>query len=369
MPLSHIRKSGTLPINLHDGRSFLTEWQERQSQIRQGMITHPIDWTVLEPETIRWYGKALKARSNGKFVDSLQDIEVIRVALLNERGELTPEEWQQMLLLFGKQTEIRKAIGRDVLDLRSRQSADERFSDREEISDNLLTAIRKAVEFIGKHNPELNTMASDGLQTMTGSTDYIAVREALVNLFIHQDYSDRTTVAQIELEPDRTKMVNAGASLVSQTDLIDGGTSTARNPLVARALKLIGFAELAGSGLREVKRVWRIANRRPPTIISDEQYNRFSIELDSRSMEIVIDAFWLSRVGVKISPDEAKLLNILSNFPQGLTLSEVCFSTGQRSADAEANCRRLLQQALVKLAEEKYCLKSHLLETAKEAER
>ncbi|MEI6063565.1 MAG: ATP-binding protein [Pseudanabaena sp. ELA748] len=356
-------------IALQDGRSFLEEWQDLQSQIRQGMVTRSIDWTALDAETLRWYSNVLKARDKEKFANNISAEEVIRTVLLDGRGELPPEEWLQMFRLFGKQPEMRKVIGRDVLDLRLRQSADERFSDRQEISDNLLTAISKAVDFIGKYNPELPTMANDGLQTPTGSTDYIAVREALVNLFIHQDYSDLSTVAQIELEPDRTKMVNAGSSLVSDEDLINGGTSTARNPLVARALKLIGFAELAGSGLREVRRVWRMANRRPPKIISDEQRNRFSIELDSRPMEIVVDDLWLNRLGVKISPDEAKLLGILSNFPQGMALSEVCSSTGQLSDEAVASCQRLLQQALIDMVEDKYCLKPHFLELARESAR
>jgi hypothetical protein len=164
-------------------------------------------------------------------------------------------------------------------------------------------------------------------------------------------------------------MVNAGSSLVSEDDLTNGGTSTARNPLVARALKLIGFAELAGSGLREVRRVWRLANRRPPKIISDEQRNHFSIELDSRPMEIVTDSLWLSRLGVKISPDEARLLGILSDFPQGMALSEVCFSTGQLSDEAAASCQKLLQQALIEMVEDKYCLKPHLIELARESQR
>lgn len=354
-------------IALQDGRSFLAEWQDRQAQIKQGMVTRSVDWTALDTETLRWYSNVLKARNQEKFANTVE--EVIRIALLDGRGELPPEEWQQMFLLFGKQTEMRKVIGRDVLDLRLRQSADGRFIDRQEISDNLLIAIRKAVEFIGKYNPELQTIANDGLQTPTGSTDYIAVREALVNLFIHQDYSDRSTVAQIELEPDRTKMVNAGSSLVSDEYLINGGISTARNPLVARALKLIGFAELAGSGLREVRRVWRLANRRPPKIISDEQRNHFSIELDSRPMKIATNDLWLSRLGVKISPDEAKLLSILSNFPQGMALSEVCSSTGQLSHEVTESCQRLLQQALIDLVEDKYCLKLHLLELARESAR
>src|SRR4030095_16411165 len=98
----------------------------------------------------------------------------------------------------------------------------------------------------------------------SGSADYIAMREALVNVFIHQDYSDSSAAAQIEIQSERSTFFNPGRSLVSGTALLEGGKSQARNPLIARALRLIGFAELAGSGLRELQRVWRNAKRRPP---------------------------------------------------------------------------------------------------------
>src|SRR5260370_20685215 len=102
------------------------------------------------------------------------------------------------------------------------------------------------------------------------------MREGLVNLFIHQDYGDPTTVAQIEMMPDQTMFFNAGKSLVSNTALVDGGKRQSRNPVISRALRLIGFAELAGSVLRAVHRAWREAKRHPPNIDYNPDTNTFA---------------------------------------------------------------------------------------------
>ena len=364
-------------IKLQDGRSFAQEWLELRDSYFSGQInsTQPVDWSLLDRATLKRYTNLLKIKLqrddlevDGIKLDWNKHEEIIRLVFFDGRGELTADERRQILLLFGQKQQIRQAIGRDTLDLRVRKDPEQRWDERDEFCGNLIEAIFRAIDFISKHHPLFGNLSEESLQVPTGSTDYIAVREALVNLIIHQDYSDPRTVAQIELEPDRTKMVNAGSSLVSEQERIDGGTSTARNPIVARALKLIGFAELAGSGLREVSRVWRDAQRRPPTIRSDEQNNRFSIELDSRLVEIVIDAFWHKRLGAKVSPEEAKLLSLLSGFPQGMTLAQMCAGTGQRSEDALSRCQRLSQQALLDMDGEKYRLKEHLLELAKEAE-
>lgn len=364
-------------IKLQDGRSFAQEWLELRDSYFSGQInsTQPVDWSLLDKVTLRRYTNLLKIKLqrddlevDGIKLDWNKHEEVIRLVFFDGRGELTADERRQILLLFGQKQQIRQAIGRDTLDLRVRKDPEQRWDERDEFSGNLIEAIFRAIDFISKHHPLFGNLSEESLQVPTGSTDYIAVREALVNLIIHQDYNDPRTVAQIELEPERTKMVNAGSSLVSEQERIDGGTSTARNPIVARALKLIGFADLAGSGLREVSRVWRDAQRRPPTIRSDEQNNRFSIELDSRLVEIVIDAFWHKRLGVKISPEEAKLLSLLSGFPQGMTLAQMCAGTGQRSEDALSRCQRLSHEKLLDVDGEKYSLKEYLLKPAKEAE-
>lgn len=363
-------------IALNDGRSFLEEWAEQRDLILSGKanMTQTVEWTELAQETLRWYSGVLKHRVNldnlqeqGIKVDWNKPPDVIRQILLDGRGEVTADELRQLVLLFGKNQEIRRVIGRDLLDLRVRQSLEGRWDNGQELADNLLVALRKAVEFISRHNPLIEELSADNLQTDVGSADYIAVREALINLIIHQDYSDQRTVGQIVLEPHRTTMVNAGASLVSEEELIDGGTSTARNPLIARALKLIGFAELGGSGLREVSRVWRNAQRRPPIVNSYEQHNRFRIELDSRPLKAIADSYWKQRLGVTVMPEEARLMGILGNSVLGMTLGELCSGTGYRSKDAQAMCQRLERQQLIDCEADVYRLKPHLQDLAREA--
>src|SRR5260370_11952569 len=128
------------------------------------------------------------------------------------------------------------------------------------------------------------------------------MREGLVNVFIRQDYGDRRTVGEIEMMGDQTMFFNAGKSLVSNTALVEGGKSQSRNPLISRALRLIGFAELAGSGLREVHRAWREAKRYPPNIESNPEANTFTLILDWRELPAITDEFWRNRLVVNLTP-------------------------------------------------------------------
>ncbi|MBD2526577.1 ATP-binding protein [Nostoc sp. FACHB-133] len=362
-------------IMLHDGRSFLEAWKERRELIITGKanISLNVEWTDLDKQTLQWYSSILKTKvdldslnAQGININWNNSIEVIRQILLDGRGELTPDDLHQLTLLFGNSKEIHRKIGREILDLRARLITEGRWDQREELTDNVLQGLRKAIDFITQHNP-IEGLSTENLQQSTGSADYIAVREALINLIIHQDYTDQRTVAQIELEPHRTIMVNAGASLVSQEDLMNGGTSTARNPLIARALKLIGFAELGGSGLREVSRVWRNAKRRPPIVLTDEQHNRFRIELDSRPLKIIADTFWKQRLGATVTPEAAKILGLLGNAPAGMTLAAICSGTGTNSEDVIVMCQSLQKDMLIDFEAEVYHLKPHLQDLAREA--
>lgn len=354
------------PVTLYDGRSFLDEWAEQREAILSGSrgITQAISWETLDQKTIKWYAGILRSRTKA---EEAQPVKLIREHLLDGRGEVSPDELRQLKLLFGAGPgAVRREIKRDVLDLRVRQSPEERLTERLELAENLLETLRQAVDFIGQHNPLFKELSVDNFQEPAGSVDYVAVREALINLMIHQDYSDPRTVAQIELEPDRTTMVNAGASLVSQEELNDGGTSTARNPLVARALKLIGFAELAGSGLREAHRLWRNARRQPIVVASDDTNNRFRIVLDSRPLKVVADTFWQQHLGVKLSPEQARVLSLLSASLEGMSFAELCAGTGYHSKEVQQLCDYLVMQQLIDRAEDHYRLKSHLIELAKQ---
>lgn len=181
------------------------------------------------------------------------------------------------------------------------------------------------------------------------------MREALVNLFVHQDYDDARTAGQIDITEHQTKFVNAGRSLVDPVSLSEGATSQARNPLIGRALRLIGFAELAGSGLREVHTVWRQAKRRPPVIRSDEEDNTFTLTLDWRPLPDLSDSFWKSRLGVSIGLSEATTVALAAE-PMGVSVHEVASSQGLTVDDAQQLLARLVTQALVQQRGDRFFL-------------
>jgi len=187
------------------------------------------------------------------------------------------------------------------------------------------------------------------------------MRGAVVNQFIHQDYSDKSAAAQIELSQDRASFFNTGFSLVTEDQLADGGKSQARNPLIARALRLIGYAELAGSGLRALQRVWRKAKRRPPTIASDRVGNTFALTLDWREVPDAYDKVWKERLGVQLSEFQAAALNLATD-PAGVTAHQVSAGTGSTLAESHDALRFLVHQVLLEEREARFYLQPHLKE-------
>ena len=169
-------------ITLDDGRSFVEAWKEKRELILAGKarVSQSVEWTQLSKQTLKWYSQILKKRVNldtlisqGIKVDWNNPTDAIRQILLDGRGEVTPSEVQQLTLLFGNNQEISRQIGRNILDLRVRLSSEVRWDKREELTDNLLEAMKKAVNFITQHNL-IEGLSTDNLQTSTGSADCLA---------------------------------------------------------------------------------------------------------------------------------------------------------------------------------------------------
>jgi len=347
-----------------NGSSFLNEWQEKKRAIEQlrRAISGQIPWDELKNETVRWYGQQLGATAT----DTDEKIhQIISKRLFDGRDRLTPEEIRQVILLFGREETIRKLLVRNVIDCRARKNLDVRWDERCESAENVIECLKLAIGFFGRH-VGIDGTTLEGLKATSGSADYIAMREGLVNLFIHQDYGDPTTVAQIEIMPDQTMFFNAGRSLVSNSALVDGGKSQSRNPLISRALRLIGFAEIAGSGLREVHRAWREAKRYPPALESNPEANTFTLILDWRELPVITDEFWKKRLGVNLTPQESAAL-LLSSGPSGTRDEEIASSQGIHVSEAAEVCKALLRNALVVEKDNRIYIQAHLKQLAEEA--
>ncbi len=343
-------------ITLADGRHLAREWGERRRQIEEAGLRGEgrVDWKHMDKQTLSWFAARLGDSENAP-------IDVIVDKLLDGRTSVGSDEVRQLILLFGSSESMRRELGRDVIDLRAVRSQGERWHERQLIErDNLIQALKKAVEFFSRH-VSADGVTIDALASTTGPADYIAIREALVNQLVHQDYKDQSAPAQVEIRPDAAILFNTGFSLIAEEQLVEGGKSQSRNPLVARALRLIGFAELAGSGIRALQHAWRQAQRRPPRFDSDRKANTFTLTLDWRQVPDLFDERWSARIGVKLTPDQATVLNAMAG-SSGFTVEEAASATGLRLDEARATLEYLVRQVLAVEHEGLFHIHDHLRE-------
>lgn len=343
-------------VHLPEGKPTMQrEWTEYRQQIetadRQSDGKPP--WPDYDQETMAWYAKRVAP------TDSSNAAAAIEAHLLDGRTTgLLETELRQLLLLFGQEAAIRETLSRDMYDFRSRSDTAARWDRRKTGSRNVLSALEAAAAFFAEH-VGLDSDGSVDLTRTDGSADYIAMREALINQFIHQDFSDASAAAQVDLRPDRAVFFNTGHSLIGADALTDGGKSQARNPLIARALRLIGYAELGGSGIRTLQYQWRQSRRRPPQFDSDRAANSFTLTLDWREVPNAYDRFWKETLGVDVSAVQATILDLATD-PGGISAHQAAAGTGELLDDARDALTHLVHQVLLDEKDDRYHLAPHL---------
>jgi len=275
---------GRRPIEvvvLKDGSDLLSEWiavKKVRVQLAQPRIG-AIPWNDLNEATLVWYDAMIKGGPKDDAKPKRPGATMVKM-LLDGRDVLSAEDLRQIILLFGKEKVVRTIVKRPLVDCRARKvGSEKRWEERKESTGNVFESLKVAIEFFTRHLA-VEGATIDGFKATSGTADYIAMREALVNLFIHQDYTHSGMAGQVEIRDNQTIYFNPGMSLVSMDGLLDGGKSTSRNPVVSRAMRLIGFAELAGSGLYTVNSVWRKSRGLAPKIDSNTQTNTFTLTFD-----------------------------------------------------------------------------------------
>ena len=284
--------------------------RDASTETFDGSLFCPYGENELEPDSLRWFRGLYASRYPAQPLTELNDPLFLEELGLLRDGQLT----QAAALLFGKQKLIARLKPAGLVDFRllrqpwSEEIPAQRFDDRLLCEGNLVQALRALIEKLLSLVPNPFSLEADTMQRAAHPPEYPALREALVNLLVHQDYSDKQRVAQILWYDDRTSFSNPGDSFVTVEEMLSGGSSDLRNPLLARVLRQIGFAEQAGSGLSTIVRTWRQVERLPPEVESDPGQKRFQLTLHWRQLPKQEDGFWKKLIGASVSPDQARLL-------------------------------------------------------------
>lgn len=136
------------------------------------------------------------------------------------------------------------------------------FKDRREFSGSLLKQMNEVYDFIDLHN---QTRATIEKLLRIDVRDYpeVAVREALLNMLVHRDYSFSSS-ALISIYTDRIEFISIGG-LMPGIDLEDimVGLSICRNQDLANVFYRLHLIEAYGTGMRKIMKAYEGKEEKP----------------------------------------------------------------------------------------------------------
>ncbi|MCG6540668.1 putative DNA binding domain-containing protein [Pseudomonas sp. KSR10] len=289
----------------------------------------PVD-QCFDETTVKWY-QAQFARRNPEHVEITDPIEfLLNWNFLIERdGQVLPT--RAGILLFGIGRYVRQILPRPVLDYQridrpsDQWSTDERWHDRYVFEENIFQTWQGLVARymrIAEHPFSLDPAT---LRRNDDPPDYVAFREAAINLLVHQDYGDHGRKASIKLFTDRTVFWNPGDAFATEAELLDPTEKEVRNPAIVKAFRRIGLSDQAGTGIRAIFRNWHELGRTPPQLKNDKARKEFELVLINKPL--VTDGMLRFRqtLGTNLTPEQADALALALSLPEGepLTLTAI----------------------------------------------
>ena len=184
------------------------------------------------------------------------------------------------MLLFGKKEEKEmvfpdawvqcgRFIGKDKADI----------FDHIEIHEHLPVAVERVMEFLKKHAMR-GADFSELRRRDVWSIPLTILREAVVNAFVHADYSQMGAPIRVAFFDDRIEVENPGILLPGLTveDMLQG-VSKIRNRVIARVFRELNLIEQWGSGVRRMFKEAEALGLPEPEIVEVGMRVRFIVHL------------------------------------------------------------------------------------------
>ncbi|MDO4232136.1 MAG: putative DNA binding domain-containing protein, partial [Lautropia sp.] len=304
--------------------------------------------------TVKWY-QAQFARRNPEHAEISDPI----AFLLNwnyvvEQGsKLYPT--RAGVLLFGTGRFVRQILPRPVLDYQridtafETWSAEQRWHDRYVFEENIFQTWQGLVARYMRIAEHPFSLDPTTLRRNDDPPDYVAFREAAINLLIHQDYGDHGRKASIKLFTDRTIFWNPGDAFATEAELLDPTEKEVRNPAIVKAFRRIGLSDQAGTGIRAIFRNWHELGRTPPILNNDKARKDFELVLTNKPLLTEAMRRFHHTLGANLTPKQADVLALALSLPDGepLTLTAIRSLGISTTQQARAVADHLVRQQLL----------------------
>ena len=170
----------------------------------------------------------------------------------------------------------------------------------------LLEVAREVLRLLRQELPERFALAPGEAQRLADPL-HVALREALHNALMHQDYRIHRPT-QFRRFADRLEIENPGASLKDPDRLGEPG-SELRNPRIAHMFYDIGWVERKGTGIRAIQQAMEQLGLTPPAFESDPQERAFRVIFYRHHFMDQADLTWLDGLrAFGLSTEEQKAL-------------------------------------------------------------
>ena len=366
--LSFVRKGGSdARCSANERDRFLIDAMAQQFD---GQAADQDLDNVFDPDGIRWYREIYERRPGNRSSENLSDSDFLdEMDLLVERdGRRRPTH--AAILLFGSNAAFRQLLPRPVVDCQrfalTYPEADTgmRWMDRMVLDVNLIRTWWGLADWYQRFAERPFRIDPTSWQRDDTPPDYCAYRESMINLLIHQDYSDHTRKAELCYYADRIVFWNPGNALASTEDLLQPGQKEVRNPRIVAAFRRIGLNESGGWGLWDICcRNWQKLGNVLPEIMNDKGRKHFTLVLLKEELLSERQRIFQARLGVNLTEEQVRAFAFVCRYGEA-TLPQIKAVTGLSGPDAAAVAERLAIQRLIKPvgASGRYALAEYLRE-------
>lgn len=301
---------------------------------------------------IEWYRKQYEGKTGNRSYEDADHLEFLfQLGLLRETDQ-GRKPTKAAVLLFGEDGYFRDTLPRPAIDCQRYgfKSGDftsgERWVDRTICDYNLVQSLRAVLDWYYKFAEIPFEIDPKTMQRRDTPPDYKAFREAIVNMLIHQDYSDHTRKAEILHFTDLTKFWNPGDAFTDIEDLLTPGEKEVRNPRIVTAFRRIGFSENAGWGLQDVYKNWRDLGNVPPEINNNKAIKTFELKLRKELLLSEDQVEFQNSIGVHLSKDEATVFAFACKQKE-ITILSIRDIIGKSFRESQQIADKLITQVLL----------------------